>query len=201
MVKTQKIRITGMRPAPPTRDVDAYYADKRATQEAADPAKPTGPARRTFADETYRGERGKTKARERVPSAERDVAREIRRSERDLREQEGKSKRGHSKEPETFPDHLKPPTKVKAPPTQPSNTPQEPSSGSGTPDPKAVPKPPPPAPTPPPFLGDKGKGKGPAMCVMLGRPAKKSEKKRRASIRSYHFARAKIRNPSETFVS
>ena len=99
-----------MRLAPPTRGVDAYFADKRDVKEFNDPVKPTGPTRRTFAEKVYREERAKTKTRERVPSEEREAAREIRRLERELKEKETARAQRRSLSPEVTPAHLRPPS-------------------------------------------------------------------------------------------
>ena len=103
-VNTTNIRITGMRLAPPTRDVDAYHADKRNIKHELDPIKPEGPTRRTFATTTYQAER----TRERVPSPERKAARDLRMAERDLREKEQARLQRRPKSPERIPEHLQP---------------------------------------------------------------------------------------------
>ena len=113
-VNTQKTRITGIRVGPPKRDLDAYYADKRATKETNGPAKPDGPSRRTFADHTYKRERAKSKTRGGIHSAERRAAAEIRRLGRELREREHIQTLGNQKSTERIPSDLQPapPSKV-----------------------------------------------------------------------------------------
>ena len=98
-----------MRLAPPTRGGEAYFAYKRDTRETLDPAKPSGPTRRAFAETKYKEERAKTKTRDRIPSEERDTAREIRRLERELRAKENLRMMHRSRSPEVIPEHLRPP--------------------------------------------------------------------------------------------
>ena len=114
-----KTRITGLRLAPPRRDVGAFNSERREAKETNNPGKPSEPTRRAFAEHTYRDNR-KHSPRVRVPSAERDQARALRMKEREARELREHTLLRNLRTPatkETLPEHLRqvPPCETSSP--------------------------------------------------------------------------------------
>ena len=126
----QKIRITGLRLAPPTLEVDAYILEKLTADETLNPSKPPI-LRRDFAGNTYRLER--SKERRRHSSKVRGAARELRRLERERLERESKSER-RPRTPEVAPDHLRYQDPSKSPNDPPGEPPSEAKVKAPSPD-------------------------------------------------------------------
>ena len=80
----RKTRITGLRLAPPGRDVAVYNIEKREQADGENQAKHPAPSRRAITENTYRSERTRSLA----PSESREEARELRRQERLPKERE-----------------------------------------------------------------------------------------------------------------